>query len=321
MLFQFPPSLKPGDLLRVIAPSGALREQENLEKGIEIWRSRGYRVLETSDKARWGYLAGEDSHRRQALMQAWHDPECKAILCIRGGYGCARLLENWSWEGVEEQGRDREKNRLFNHLPSTQYPMPTPKWLIGFSDITALLWSLAKVGIASVHGPVLTTLAAEPDWSLERLFDGLEGRSLAPLKGEGWAGGTGEGWLLPANLTVATHLLGTFIQPSLEGAILALEDVTEAPYRIDRLLTQWRMSGAFEGIRGIALGRFSRCEPPAGYPSFSVAEVLRDRLQELKIPIVSELPFGHDGANAALPVGQQVRLDADGGSLEVIDEK
>ncbi|MGF1482552.1 MAG: LD-carboxypeptidase [Cyanophyceae cyanobacterium] len=291
---QLPPPLQPGDLVRVIAPSGALRESEVIEHSLEIWRSRGYQVLLDDFPAPWGYLAGDDFYRRQALAQAWQDPECRVLLCARGGYGSARLLEDWSlnnWQGVN------------------------PKWLVGFSDITGLLWSLAQAGIASIHGPVLTTFAVEPQWSIERLFDCVEGRPLKTLMGQGWGGGQAQGWLLPANLTVATHCLGTSIVPSLEGAILALEDVQEAPYRIDRLLTQWRLSGAFTGVRGMALGRFSRCEPAVGYPSWNVSEVLRDRLGDLNIPIVSELPFGHDGANAALRVGQKVMLDAEAGTL------
>ena len=294
---QRPPALKPGDLLRVITPSGALREFEAFHKGVEIWRSKGYRVeLQTYWDAREGYLAGKDSERRQQLQQAWQDPECRGILCTRGGYGSARLLEDWTWS-------------LETH------PSQLDKWLIGFSDITGLLWSLYGYGVCGVHGPVLTTLAAEPEWSLQRLFDCVEGRPLEPLSGVGWGGGTVRGILLPANLTVATHLLGTPVQPPLEGVILALEDVTEAPYRIDRMLTQWRMTGALKGVRGIALGRFSRCEPPKDIPSWTVEEVLRDRLSDLGIPIVSDLPFGHEGANAALPVGQQVELDADQGTL------
>jgi len=145
------------------------------------------------------------------------------------------------------------------------------------------------------------------------LFDLVEGRSLEPLKGIGWGGGRVSGILLPANFTVATHLLNTHIQPDLDGVILALEDVTEFPYRIDRALTQWRMCGVFQHVRGIALGRFSRCDAPA--PSFSVEEVLRDRLGDLGIPIVSDLPFGHDGPNAALPVGILAELDSDRGIL------
>jgi muramoyltetrapeptide carboxypeptidase len=121
--------------------------------------------------------------------------------------------------------------------------------------------------------------------------------------------------LLPANLTVATHLLNTPWQPTLAGAILAFEDVSEAPYRIDRMLTQWRLTGALQHVRGIALGRFSQCQPPANVPSFSVAEVLRDRLADLNLPIVAELPFGHDGSNAALPVGRPVVVDGDRGIL------
>ena len=296
MTCRLPAPLQPGDLLRVIAPSGALREQEAFRQGIEMWRSRGYQIeLSPGYDRRWGYLAGTDAERRSQLAEAIADPACRGLLCARGGYGGARLLEDWQWIGAE------------------------PKWLIGFSDITSLLWSLSIQGVSGVHAPLLTTIAAEPDWSRQRLFDWVEGRSLPSLQGEGWGGGTASGILLPANLTVATHLLKTPAQPSLEGVILALEDVSEAPYRIDRMLTQWRMSGALKGIQGIALGRFSQCEPPAHIPSFTVAEVLRDRLGDLGIPIVSALPFGHDGVNAALPVGISACLDGDSGELRIMD--
>ncbi|PSP25704.1 MAG: LD-carboxypeptidase [Cyanobacteria bacterium SW_4_48_29] len=306
---QLPPPLKPGDLLRVVAPSGALREWEALEKGVEIWRARGYQIqLDGHFDSRCGYLAGGDAQRRKSLAQAWQDPDCKGILCLRGGYGSARLLEDWRW-GDGNSKFKVQNSKLINLQPSN------PKWLIGFSDATGLLWSLAQVGISGVHAPVITTLAAEPDWSIQRLLDCVEGRPLASLTGRGWGKGKAGGILLPANLTVATHLLGTPMQPYFDGVILALEDVTEVPYRIDRMLTQWRLCGAFEGVRGIALGRFSRCYAPEGVPSWSVEEVLRDRLADLNIPIISDLPFGHDGANAALPVGQPVQLDADKGTL------
>ncbi|WP_245817353.1 S66 peptidase family protein [Hydrococcus rivularis] len=398
--YQLPQFLKPGDLVRVVATSGALKELEAFKKGVEIWRSRGYRVeLGNNWNIRYGYLAGTDTQRRNALSQAWQDPECKAILCARGGYGSARLLEDWRWEvgsrnsevgskdvpaerlyrsggsgrvGDSESGRlgDKEEwgnkgeNSLitnpksavlpeavpgacggFAKICGTQSPHAAgidevqagsavrrrstlhfqhngdqnPKWIVGFSDVTGLLWSLAAIGIGGVHGSVLTTLASEPDWSIQRLFDCLEGRPLPPLIGKGWGEGKTTGILLPANLTVATHLLGTFVQPSFDGAILALEDVAEAPYRIDRMLTQWRMTGAFRGVRGIALGRFSRCDPPMGSASWSIEEVLRDRLGDLGIPIVSDLPFGHDGVNAALPVGRIARLDAEQGTLDILD--
>jgi muramoyltetrapeptide carboxypeptidase len=290
-----PPALQPGDLLKVVAPSGALRELEALQRGVEIWRSRGYQIeLSSGYDQRWGYLAGTDDARRSQLATALQDPNCRGILCARGGYGGARILEDWQW------------------------CLSEAKWLIGFSDITSLLWSLSLQGVASVHGPLLTTLSAEPDWSIQRLFDWVEGRSLQPLVGVGWRGGRAVGTLLPGNLTVATHLLNTAAQPELKDVILAFEDVSEAPYRIDRMLTQWRMSGAFQGVRGIALGRFSQCQPAANIPSFTVEEVLRDRLCDLGIPIVADLPFGHDGVNAALPVGVIADLDGDRGVLEVL---
>lgn len=295
-LCQVPPPLSPGDLLYVIAPSGGLQPSEKFEAGLEIWQERGYRLhLCEGYSDLWGYLAGKDSRRRQQLVTALKDPECKGILCARGGYGGTRLLEGWDWP-----------------------PTATPKWLVGFSDITSLLWSLSIQDISGVHGAVLTTLAAEPAWSIERLFNWVEHHQIAPIQGRGWAelgcGGQASGKLLPGNLCVATHLLGTPAEPDLTDVILAFEDVGEAPYRLDRMLTQWRSTGKFKHVRGIALGRFSGWQASSG-PTLSVEEVMRDRLSDLGIPIVSDLPFGHDGANAALPVGLPVQLDADAGKL------
>ncbi len=293
-LCELPPPLQPGDLLRVIAPSGTLRELERLQQGVAWWRSQGYRVELSPDyDARWGYLAGTDAQRRSQLQQAIADPDCRGILCARGGYGGARLLEDFRWTD-----------------------MTAPKWLIGFSDITSLLFDLCQQGISGVHAPLLTTIAQEPEWSRQRLLGWVRGEPLAALTGTGWGKGTATGWLLPMNLTVATHLLGTPLQPPLTDAILAIEDVGEAPYRIDRMLTQWRLAGLFQQIRGIAIGRFSECAPPTTIPSFTVEEVLRDRLGDLGIPIVADLPFGHDAPNAALPVGRAVELDGDRGILQ-----
>lgn len=290
--YQLPPLLKPGDLVVAIAPSGALKTTDALEKGIAIWKNRGYSIeLGDNYQSCYGYLAGSDRQRREDLAAAWQNPECKAIVAIRGGYGAARLLEDWHWDSNCQ------------------------KWLIGFSDITSLLWSLGTVNISSLHAPVLTTIADEPDWAIARMFDYLEKGEIESLQGKPGGGGEATGILLPGNLTVITHLLHTPLQPNLQGVIIALEDVTEYPYRIDRLLTQWHMSGVFKHIKGIALGRFSRCTPYPGTKSWTIEEVLRDRLQDLNVPLVWNLPFGHDGINAALPVGQIVTLNGDRGSL------
>lgn len=291
-----PSPLQKGDSLLAIAPSGTLRDKERakFEEGVEIWRKNGYKVvLEENYRDQEGYLAGKDEIRRQALKKAWTNPEYKGIICVRGGYGGARLLENWQWETISP-----------------------PKWLIGFSDVTSLLWSLYNQEIISIHGAVLTTISQEPEWSLKRLFDYVEGKSLPPLEGHGWGGGKAQGRLLPANLTVATHLLATPICPNFDNIILALEDVQEAPYRLDRMLTQWRLMGIFQRVKGIILGRFSGCNPPDGIPSWNVNEVLCDRLSDLNIPIISDLPFGHDGVNACLPVGGLVEIDGNEGEIK-----
>jgi muramoyltetrapeptide carboxypeptidase len=298
-----PPYLIPGQKVRVVATSGAVREWERLEKGIQIWRDRGYQVYVPEDLSKsWGYLAGDDDRRRQQLRDAWNDPDCSAILCARGGYGAARLLEGFDWQAL--------------HSP--------PKWLIGFSDITSLLWGMATFKqISGIHGPVLTTLATEPDWSIQQLFDLLEGKLVtATLTGCSIGKGCTEGILLPGNLTVATHLLGTPLCPDLDRVILAFEDVAEPAYKVDRMLTHWRWSGNLRKVKGIALGRFSQSDltaPPPNRTSlpmaFSMAEVWRDRLTDLGIAIVTELPFGHDGANAPLPTGVVARLDLEAGTL------
>ena len=148
----------------------------------------------------------------------------------------------------------------------------------------------------------------------------LFGDPLAPLQGEGWVGGSAKGPLLAANLTVATHLLGTPHLPDLRGAILVLEDVGEAPYRIERMLTHWRLCGALQQLGGIGLGAFSDCDgnsEAAGSDCFSLEQVLRERTADLGMPVVAGLPVGHVAGNAALPLGAMAELDGDSGQLRM----
>ncbi|MDS3862041.1 LD-carboxypeptidase [Thermosynechococcaceae cyanobacterium BACA0444] len=295
---MLPPPLRPGDRLAVILPSGALRETTGFQAGIELWQQQGYQVdVHPQCSASWGYLAGADQQRREALRAVLLDPNIKGILCGRGGFGATRLLETWAW------------------------PEHSPKWLIGFSDITALLWSYASYGVVGIHGPVLTTLAAEPLWTRARLFNLVQHQAVAPLHGQAWVGGVVQGILWPGNLTVASHLLATQQLPAWSRVILALEDVGEAPYRLDRMLTQWRQTSAFQQVVGLALGRFSQCDPPGASPSLAVVEVLKDRCCDLGIPVVADLPFGHDGENAALPVGVPVELDGNQARLSLLEAK
>jgi muramoyltetrapeptide carboxypeptidase len=300
-----PPPLRPGDRVRLVAASSALAESGSLDAGLALLTTWGLVVdppplpLPTR---RWGYLAGRDAERAADLLPAADSaPAAAAALwaCVRGGWGSARLLEA---------------------------PLPQPPgWLLGFSDVTSLLFDRVCQGLGGgVHGPLLTTLAAEPPWSQERLRALLFGEAVADLQGVGWQSGVAEGPLLVANLTVATHLLGTPHLPELDGAILILEDVGEAPYRIERMLTHWRLSGALGRLAGIGFGSFAGCdeadsraaEPPEH--RFTVAQVLRERTLDLKLPVVTDLPVGHAPGNAALPLGRPARLDGGRGRLTLL---
>ena len=318
--------------MRLVAASSALEDLERLQKGIAVLEGWGLAVeAHPAPLRRWGYLAGADLERRGDLLASSPDRSALAgagaeagadagaeagagaapaagadqaalLACIRGGWGAARLLEQ-------------------------PLALP-PSWLLGFSDVTSLLWAQRARGLGgAIHGPLVTSLATEPEWSCQRLRDLLFGHPLADLQGIGWCGGSATGPLLAGNLTVATHLLGTRHLPNLQGAILILEDVGEAPYRLDRLLTHWRLCGALQQLAGIGLGRFTACDDPDGEPGdacgeparrFTAEQVLRDRTADLGIPVVAGLPVGHEPGNAALPLGVRARLDGQRGLLQIL---
>jgi len=282
--------LQPGDAVATVAPSSALTHDQQLLEGLSILESWGLLALEQSvADRRWGYLAGRDGERFSDLTQT-----APLLACARGGWGAARLLER---------------------------PVPwQPGWLLGFSDVTALLLARLAAGYAGgVHGPLLNTLAEEPEWSRERLRRLLFGEPIPQLIGEPRGGGTATGPLLVANLTVASHLLGSPLMPSLQGTILILEDVGEAPYRIDRMLTHWRLCGALQSVAGIGFGRFEGCNAPDDdHTSFSLTDVLQERTDDLGLPVVMDLPVGHICGNSALPLGKLARLDGDRGELSLM---
>jgi muramoyltetrapeptide carboxypeptidase len=295
-MLSLPPPLRPGDRVRPVAASSALEEAGRLDAGLALLADWGLAVDHRPElpTRRWGYLAGSDAERAADLLSP-------ALLhaCVRGGWGAARLLEQ---------------------------PLPQPQgWLLGFSDVTSLLWARVAQGQpGAVHGPLLTSLAAEPLWSQERLQALLFGGAVPDLEGVGWRGGVAEGPLLVANLTVATHLLGTPYLPALTGAILVLEDVGEAPYRIERMLTHWRLCGALQQLGGLGFGSFEgwreadgRVDEPAEH-RFDLEQVLRERSLDLGIPVVAHLPVGHIAGNAALPLGVPARLDGGRGRLTLL---
>jgi muramoyltetrapeptide carboxypeptidase len=297
-----PPPLRRGDRVRPVAASSALGDDARLAAGLAILREWG---LEVEDNPvlggrRWGYLAGSDAERAADLRPGEPGAVAPALYaCARGGWGAARLLEQ-----------------------SLQQP---EGWLLGFSDVTSLLWDRVARGLGGgVHGPLLTTLAAEPAWSQERLRALLFGEPVAELEAVGWRAGLAEGPLLVANLTVASHLLGSPHLPDLQGAILVLEDVGEAPYRIERMLTHWRLCGALKQLAGLGFGSFEgwreadgRADEPEEH-RFDLDQVLRERSLDLGIPVVAHLPVGHTPGNAALPLGAWARLDGVRGRLSLL---
>lgn len=294
-----PPFLAPGDAVRVIAPSSPF-DPEPFERGLEVLSGRlGLRPRLRADvAARARYLAGDDGRRVEEWREAVADPEAKAIFCARGGYGAMRILASLD-------------------------PAPllaAPKLFVGFSDVIAIHAVLNRAGLATVHGPVVTQLGRMPGDALGHLHAVLSGSAsraggrdpLAP--GAGLAGdatirpGRASGPLLGGTLAILAHLAGTPFAPSLDGAILLLEDVDERPYRLDRYLTQLRLAGLLDGVAGVAVGQLTRCDA-AGVRG---ADVVRELVHALGVPAVEGLPVGHEDANFAVPLGAQATLVAPG---------
>jgi muramoyltetrapeptide carboxypeptidase len=296
--FRKPRAVRPGDTVAIVAPAGPF-DKAALEAGLAIISER-YRVrYDEHIHSRVRYLAGDDNRRFAELTTALMRPDIKAVFCARGGYGAMRLLPRLASWAAEER------------IPA--------KPLVGFSDITALHQWLQSNGIASIHAPVLTQLGRVPADSPKRLFALLESTGPAePLVGtETYVGGTVEGPLLGGNLSVFTRLLGTPFMPALDGAILLLEDLSEQPYRLDRMWTHLELAGVFRKIRGIVLGQFIGCEPRDG--SFTAAEVLRELAAATGVPCASGFPIGHGDINEPLPLGVRVRLEADEARLTFLE--
>tara|TARA_Y100001968_G_C19356656_1_gene717546 strand:- start:455 stop:1354 length:900 start_codon:yes stop_codon:yes gene_type:complete len=287
------PPLKEGDEIITIAVSSAI-DEDSLPAGLKIFKDWG--LIPRKNKyltQRWGYFAGSDEIRYKQL----HSKRNPALTTfVRGGWGAARLLEkpqNWK-----------------------------PGWFLGYSDITSILFSRLSEGFdGCIHGPMINSIAQEPLWSRNRLKAILFGYDIPDLYGEPIKNGVAIGPLIAANLTVASHLIGTKHMPDLKGSILVLEDIAEEPYRIDRMLTQWRMTGLLDQLAGLCFGKFLDCQGPEGIPpnkTFSLNEVLKDRVKDLSIPVIQNLPIGHGKGNAALPLGKEALLDCNSGFLRVI---
>ena len=285
------PPLRKGARLRAINPGTWIESDTAFDALIDRCAAEDWTLeIPPSVTEQWRYFSGRDQERAVEITRAWADPSIDAVISLGGGWGSARVLE----AGFEFPRR--------------------PKWSLGFADRCSLLLAPWAAGLpGAIHG---STSGTEDQW--QRTVDLLKGRPVAPLDGRGIVPGIGEGFLVVTNLTVGTHLIGTPWMPHLDGTILVLEDVGEAPYRVDRMLTQWRSAGLLDKVAGVACGRFSWMEDDIQPGDFSMEEILENRLGGLGVPLVVNLPIGHGLPNQALPLGQRARLDGRRGRLALL---
>ena len=282
--------LRPGSRLRAINPGTWMDPDTDFTPLMQRCAAQGWSLeIPESVRGQWQWFSATDAQRRASLEEAWNDPTLDGVVYVGGGWGAARVLES-----------------------GLRFPR-RPFWSLGFSDSSALLLAQWQAGLlGAVHG---SAWGVDEQW--QRTVDLMCGRPTPPLQGRGLRGLKALGRLVVTNLTVATHLIGTRWFPSLKGAILVLEDVGEAPYRVDRMLTQWRSAGLLNGLSGVACGRFSWKKDDILPGDFTMAEILEERLGDLGVPLVVDLPLGHGLPNMALPLGRQALLDARSGQLSL----
>jgi muramoyltetrapeptide carboxypeptidase len=307
-----PPRLKPGDTVGLVIPSSAEWDPVNVDillESLSVLGLKGRLGRHVFDRR--GYFAGRDEDRADDLNAMFADPAVSAIHCVRGGWGAARLLPRLDWATIAEH----------------------PKILVGYSDITALLLSLhAKTGLVTFHGPngasvwntfnvdwmkrvlwnaeaVTFTNAKEADDTLVAVKNRT--RTITP--------GLARGRLIGGNLTVFTSIVGSPYLPDFSGAILFLEDIQEAPYRIDRMFTQLKLAGILDQVKGVVWGTCTRCDPGEGFASLTIPDVLDDHVRPLGVPAFYGAMIGHVERQFTLPVGVEVEMDADAGTIRMLE--
>ncbi len=289
--------LQAGDVVAVTSPAGPV-VPARLAAGLavlESWRL-SVRLMDNVRRRheQLSYLSSDDEDRAADFMTAWCDPEVTAVFCARGGYGAQRMADLLDWDVLAAAG---------------------PKVLVGFSDVTALHQAFsARLGLSTVHGPVVTSLGAGDETSREHLrvllFESSSGLSLTPSPAPSLVPGRAEGVLVGGNLALLAAGIATADSQPAADSIAFLEDIGEELYRVDRLLTQLLRAGWFDGVRGIALGQFTDCGSAE-----SLRYLFLDRLAPLGVPVLWDLPAGHVDPNLAFAFGVPAVLDADAGTL------
>ena len=303
-----PKPLLPGDTVALVGVSGCIHEEnveELVQRAVQRLEGLGFKVkLDDTCGKKYGYLAGTDEERAAALMNAFADDEVDGIWCIKGGYGCIRMLDLIDWDMIAKH----------------------PKAFVGFSDITTLHTVLhERCGLCTFHGPMPKSGPMEPGATTDSLMHALAGtpdKEIRNLNGSALQcvhGGVAEGMLVGGNLTLVTAGTGTAYDLDVKGKILFLEDVGERTYVIDRYLHQLYHAGKLTECAGIILGGFTDCVVEDPRCGLTLEEVLRDVFAKVNVPVLAGLQAGHMREMVTLPLGRRYRMDADKGTITLVD--
>ncbi|GAB2476919.1 S66 peptidase family protein [Jatrophihabitans fulvus] len=294
-----PPALRPGDRVAVLSASSAV-PAESLEAGLARLRAAGLDPVvlgSARDAGSWRpYLAGTDELRARDLQQALTDPTIAGVLVARGGSGAGRTVAAVDWDAVRGAA---------------------PKIVAGYSDVTAVLEAVAvELGWASVHGATTASdgehAAVSTDSLLEMVMSPPDTITFPAARIA--VGGVARGVTVGGNVSVLEASLGTPTSRPAAGGIALFEDLEEPPYRLDRMFTHLLRAGYLDGVAGIVCGRFSDCGPDE-----LVADILLERLGGLGVPMVLDADIGHSGPNRAFPIGVAAELDADAGTVRLVE--
>jgi len=302
--------LQIGDTVGLIAPASAISPQQITRAQNNMYRMRLVPQLGRHVAGKHGYLAGTDRQRADDINAMFADPAIKAVFAISGGWGCARLLPLLDWETIRAN----------------------PKILIGYSDITALhLAFAARAGFPTIHAPNAGNSWDVSSWNSlwwlaftgeQPVLGGLREEELQGRTGRTIRSGRAAGRLIGGNLTVLSTLMGSAWVPDMERAILFLEDVSEAPYRIDRMFQQLKLAGVLDKIGGVIFGQCTRCDRPTDGDielGFTLDEILDHHLQPLGIPAFTGANIGHIRNQLSLPAGLPVEMDADARTIRLTE--
>ena len=300
-----PQRLKAGDTVAITSPAGAVWDEKQVNTFTDILKNFGFNIIHGETlKQKYGYFAGSDELRANELNEFFANKKVKGVFSMKGGWGCARLLDKLNYETIEKN----------------------PKVLIGFSDITTLLNVIyTKTGLITFHGPVgnsgwndftsssFKSVIMKGELSSFPLSPKPEDSMCVINKGEA------SGEIVGGNLSVLSGLLGSTYLPDWKGKILFLEEVKEEPYRIDKMLTQLKLNGVLNQLSGIIFGKFSKCEAEEPLKAFTFMEVLEQHIKPLGIPAFYGAAIGHTENKITIPIGIKVKMDAEKGSIKLME--